>query len=212
MAKPKIVKSGIYRVHLKSRMAGSRTAGSSSGWGEGTMYVIGNEIRNLLLQVVSDTASPFAGADYTWEVNAAAIQPHEQLVYFVPRSLIHEVDTNQIIETAGATLMFPGQGVLSEVNVEMISGDLHFAQKVARMAIHELMHNKLDAEIHPAVPDLHKPNPLTPGTGEGLALHEVEWDTQLTPHNKSLYARYLNRRVPQYTGGVADQFYPSLAS
>jgi len=203
-----MAKSGIYRVHLKSMLWGSPAQGGDSGWGEGTMYVIGTEIRNLFMQVVADSASPFAAADYTWEVNAAAMQPHEQLVYFVSKSLIEEVDSNQTVTTAGATFMITGEGVISEVKVTMISGDPHFAQKVARMAFHELMHNKLDADPNnSAVPDLHSPSPSTPGTGEGMALHDVDWNTQLTPRNKSLYARNLNRKIAQYKKALSRTYY-----
>src|SRR5438128_2289999 len=129
-----MAKAGIYRVHLKSMLRGGES------WGEGTMYVIGTEIANLLLQVCMDDASPFASAAYTWEVDAAKIQPHEQLVYFVERSLIEEFDTSQNITTSGATFKIGTDGVLSEVHVDQIFGDAHFAPKVARLAFHELMH------------------------------------------------------------------------
>src|SRR5262245_54613004 len=107
-----MAKSGIYRVFLKSMLWGSEASGGSSGWGEGTMYVIGTEIANLFLQVCMDDASPFMSASYSWEVDAAKMMPHEQLVYFVDKSLIEEFDSSQTISSAGATLKMGGDGVL----------------------------------------------------------------------------------------------------
>lgn len=197
-----MAKSGIYKVYLKSMLWGKDAQGGSSGWGEGTMYVIGQEIRKLMLQVTANPASTFAGADYSWEVKNATVQPHEVLIYFLNsgKSLITEFG-NETVTSAGGTFMV-NDGVISEVHVDKVDGDPHFAEKLARLAFHELLHNKLDADPNnSAVPDLHKT-----GAG-GLALHNVDWNTQLMKPTETLLAQNLTRKIKQFTKATSRTFY-----
>jgi len=198
----------MFTVHLKCLIRGSETSGGSSGWGEGTMYAIGNEIRSLLGQVTTHKDSPFMSADYSWEPSAGAMKSNETLIHFVNSggSLITEFD-GRSVPTAGGTVLIRGTGVISEVYVDRVDGDPHFVQKLARVAVHELMHNKLDAVDPPnrAVSDIHAPL-----GGLGMALHQVEWDTQFTLRNLELLAKNLSRAVPQFTSALSRKGYPQI--
>lgn len=202
-----MAKSGVFRVHLKSMMWGSDAKGAHSGWGEGMMYAIGMELKGLLQAVCDQKASGFMTADYSWDPGSALIAQHEPIIYFLNsnKSLIaKESGTNPSgAGIGGATWMSGVKGMISEVYLDNISGDSRFCEKVARVAFHELMHNKLDAEEagRRAMSDIHKSG------GGGLALHHVEAYTPLTNVNKQTLAPHLDRKVNQYTAALSKKFY-----
>lgn len=65
------------------------------------------------------------------------------------------------------------------------------ADTIAKLALHELMHNKLNKGN-----ELHK--------GNGLAQATVASSTTFTPENIAALAAAMRNSVPQWTGGYAD--------
>lgn len=69
------------------------------------------------------------------------------------------------------------------------------ARRLANIAFHEIMHNKLDVG-HRAINDLHRQG------GLGLAQKPTgEW-SQLTDRNVQLMSANMFRKVRQYTGAM----------
>lgn len=193
-------KSGTFMVYLKSMKRHVASGGGSSGWGEGEMYAIGLEIRDLFQRVVSSASSPFTTADFTWEGSPAAIRPHELLVYFTERSRSQIANNGGGQPTSAGATFWTSAGMISEVYIDAVDGDADFDSKLAKLAFHELMHNKLDAHpIKATATNIHKSG------GAGLAL-ENPGSQDLTPRNIALMAAHLTLEIPQWTGGLLQHF------
>ncbi len=90
--------------------------------------------------------------------------------------------------------------MISEVYIDAVDGDANFDSKLAKLAFHELMHNKLDAHpIKATATNIHKSG------GAGLAL-ENPGSQDLTPRNVALMAAHLTLEIPQWTGGLLQHF------
>jgi hypothetical protein len=119
-------------------------------------------------------------------------KPNSAVVYFVrepERSLLQRegVLGDSAMDPAGRTGT-TSRGVLSEAYVRS-----NFpAKKLAHIAFHELMHNKLDIGSR-AIQDLHK------NGGGGLADSPTTGIAKLTPENARLMAANLHRQIKQNT-------------
>lgn len=99
-------------------------------------------------------------------------------------------------DTTGATKdTGSGSGVASEAWLEGAAGDPDVPQLLARLAFHELMHNKLDASNSK---DIHS----SPDDGTGLAATPVSSGTKLSDPNKRNMAMALGSLVAQFTGAT----------
>jgi hypothetical protein len=114
-------KSGTFMVYLKSMKRNVASGGGSSGWGEGEMYAIGLEIRDLFQRVVGSSSSPFASADFTWEGSPAAIRPHELLVSHPIKATATNVHKSG---GAGLALENPGSQDLTPRNIALMAAHL----------------------------------------------------------------------------------------
>ena len=97
------------------------------------------------------------------------------------------------MDRSGATLWMGARGMVSEIYLEMMEGDAHYAQLVANAAFHEAMHNKLDA--HPQFDsfDVHKIK------GGGLSRElGISSSTKLAPADITAMAPALTRNIPQF--------------
>jgi hypothetical protein len=122
-----------------------------------------------------------------WSYQASDLEPWDVVVYFVrdpSRSIAARLGSSSSDDNAGLTA-FTSSGVVSEVYVEG-NGP---GEKLALIAFHEIMHNKLQRGN-----DMHK------NGGGGVAVSPVQGWEQLTPKNKQLMAAALRTPVPQYTG------------
>jgi hypothetical protein len=111
---------------------------------------------------------------------------HELLVYFMPPnvSVIKHVPRQlpPDLSAAGNTAFLSGA---SEVYVRSTSPKV-----LARLAFHELMHNRLrlnDRALHPQ---------------GGLASAEINDSTEYTDANKRAMAAVINRPIKQWTEGI----------
>jgi hypothetical protein len=154
-------------------------------------------IQNGLIPIVQKANPAFDAVNVQW-VNCPMpqrIQPHELLVYFVSSStdtILRSI--NDVIGTPdlGGTTVFMRNGEhASEVFVSIGNSDL-----VARMAFHEIMHNKL------RLGDTMHTLPIDRGGG-GLARAVISNTDNLTQGNIDLMAAHLWDRHPQWTGGCS---------
>lgn len=126
-----------------------------------------------------------------WYFNAADVKPSDVVVYFV-RDRMSSIASrvggtfNANPDTGGYTSPTP-HGIVSEVYVEYNLP----ARKLANIAFHELMHNKLDVGTR-TVPNIHARG----GIGHSPATEA----SVLTQDNKALMAAHLFDPVRQYTG------------
>jgi hypothetical protein len=184
-----------YTVWLKNLSPGSQYY-----WGEGTMYVVGNNLVEYFNQICAKTKEYNATADFSWEPAASKIQEDDLLVYVLPtsgQSIVAKKTTNALGPT-GST--FPtATGVISEIYLDVMQGDRDFARLVANAIFHEWMHNKLDAYSAGApVQDIHVQGGGALATG-GL----IKSGDRPSPRNISLMAANLSRKHPQYTADLA---------
>lgn len=128
-----------------------------------------------------------------WYFKPADLKPHDVVIYFV-RDRMSSIATragsvfNDKTESAGFTAATP-HGVVSEVYVEYNLP----AKKLANIAFHELMHNKLDVGAR-RVGDIH--------TLGGIAASPTSEQNVLTGDNKRLVAQHMFKPVRQYTGAM----------
>jgi hypothetical protein len=106
-----------YNFYLKD------AASSGTDWGEGTRYVVGNELKSLFDQVCALVACPFSMSDYWWD--PPNVDDTSLLVYFVNGhggSKVRKLKPGAALG-AGGTTHISGAGNLSEVYVSAAAGD-----------------------------------------------------------------------------------------
>jgi hypothetical protein len=184
--------AGVFNVYLKNLVPSDQM-----NWGEGDMYQIGLYIKQYFDEVCQNSNSTFSSADFWWDPANGAVKSHELLVYFLKdssESLIHKTRPSDKINlnNNGNTLWRSDSTPrISEiyVNSVLIYNDAHLL--LAKLAFHELMHNKLEKF------DVHG------GGGGGLATGSpITSSTPLTDKNKELMAKALAKKVPQYQGAL----------
>jgi hypothetical protein len=131
----------------------------------------------------------------SWALRAAHLMPHDVVVYFVldpsqsvARSLGVRVPEESAAGGLTATTL---HGIVSEVYVE---GNMP-ARRLANVAFHEIMHNKLDVGGG-WKGDLHRKG------GLGLAEKPTDEWSRLTDGNIRLMSANLFRKVRQHTGAM----------
>jgi hypothetical protein len=184
--------SNIYRVFLKNLVS------TGADWGEGQMYAVGMELRDLFKKVCQHPASSYASADYWWDPLPGEITDRELLVYFVrdqSESVIKKAHPGERLEPLKAGNTWPafGRGIkISEVYVSSVLKYVDSHLLLARLCFHELMHNKLEPEIN-----VHNQG------GGGLATGGTIYPaTELSETNKALMAQNLDKTVQQYIGAL----------
>jgi hypothetical protein len=124
-----------------------------------------------------------------WSYQASDLEPWDVVVYFVrdrSQSIAARLGAQPSDDAAGLT-SFTSSGVVSEVYVEG-NGP---ADKLALIAFHEIMHNKLQ-----------RGNSMHQNAGGGVAVSPTKGWEQLTARNKQLMAGALRTPVRQYTGAL----------
>lgn len=163
-------------------------AGGGAIWGEGTRYVVGNELKKLFDDVCALQACPFSTSDYWWD--PPGVDDKSLLIYFVDghsESNVRKVNPKSQLGPGGTTHI-SGAGNISEVYVSAASGQDDLARALAVLAFHEAMHNLLKMG-----------NGLHAVGGMGLAAGTVFSNSALTPKNKALMAPAMGKTIKQNT-------------
>jgi hypothetical protein len=161
---------------------------------EGYRNQLTNTLRDLVSSVIRDGGNSglserFDSVRVAWGTTCPNVAAHEVLIYVVQGQLDSVVGPNfghGFPEAHGFTA-WNGNGTGSEIYLANRGAPL-----MARIAFHELMHNKL----HWEGTRLHGSE-----GGGGLAQETVNESTQLTDANKTLMAGVLGNDRPQWTGG-----------
>ncbi len=140
-----------------------------------------------LFRTIIDKDKFFTSNSVSFSASSAAPTAHELLVYFMPsgKSVIKNVPgaKSPDLTADGSTVYAAGA---SEVYARGED-----ASALARLAFHELMHNRLqqdDATLHPQ---------------GGLAGKTISTGTQLNDKNISTMSAALQTPITQYTAGIA---------
>jgi hypothetical protein len=171
-----------YNFYLKD------AATSGAFWGEGTCFVLGNEIKRLFDEVCALPACKFSSSDYWWD--PATVDDKSLLIYFVDGhsdSKIRNVNPRSPLGPGGTTHI-SSAGNLSEVYVSAASGQADPARALAVLAFHEAMHNLLKMG-----------NRLHGVGGMGLAAETIFSNSALTARNKALLAPVMGTAIKQNT-------------
>lgn len=184
----KVTKSGVFTLWLVNMAPGNQYY-----WGEGTMWSVGNHLRDMFQKVIDHASCPFERFHYSWE--RGVVQQTDIVLYFLASqadSIIKEKYKAVPKHNSGSGGTFPSAGgMLSEVYLRAMEGDFAYSRLVAKLAFHECMHNKIDAAPGSTVLDIHN--------GDGLAAATISNGTDLTDANISQMASNLGRKVIQHT-------------
>ena len=178
---------GIIKILCRDHVSHGRLF----GWSSSKSITVAAELNTLFQQVA-------AGTDYTPVTAFSHDAPTagDLVMHFLGSrgsSIIRRISGESAGTAAGAT--YPtSEGMVSEIYVQNISV---VPGAIAKLAFHELMHNKLDAQTEPSarvVQDIH-----THGGG-GLATSQpIGENTPLTDDNIRLMRSALGLNIPQYS-------------
>jgi hypothetical protein len=159
------------------------------------------DIETLVGLFVAHKNSAFGAVKCFWSASTGCVASHEVVLRFLTQrhSVVAKLEADAVLGANGSTYTHASQGTVSEVYVETVSGDPAFVAKLARLAVHEMMHNKLESPIKGVkgpVIDIHT-LPLA-----GLGKETVEATTAPGTKEIALMATHLSRKVKQYTGGL----------
>lgn len=202
MAKP------TYKVWVVSLVNIGDTLTSADGytttWTQALLDDTCAKLKELFDLTCKHPLSQFSSTDVTSASLAtvtSSIKPAELLVRLTIKKnsiVLKKYGASSSKEATGATVDTQGNGVVSECWLESNAGSFRFTPVIARLAFHELMHNKFDA--------MDSSKNLHTADGTGLAVGgdspnpaPIAWDTPLTEANKRLFAPLLAKTVTQCT-------------
>lgn len=170
-------------------------------WDQATFNTVVSELKDLFDELCKSPVSKFdpksdvTAADLS--TAAGSLQPKEVIVRLIKKAdsaIIRKNSKASGADISGETFD-TGSGVISEAWLEGAAGSNNVGELIARLAFHELMHNKYDAlaSRQSAGKDLH-----TDGKN-GLASGTVAYDTPLTKENKAIMVPALDLIVSQFT-------------
>jgi hypothetical protein len=170
-------------------------------WDQAKLNTTVSELKTLFDEVCKHVLSKFAACDVeAKDINHVStnIKPGDLVIRLTTKSdsvIMKKYGSSAVNkDTSGAT-KDTGSGVCSEAWLEGAAGDPDVPQLVARLAFHELMHNKLDATNSK---DIH----ASPDDGTGLAQSPVASGTSLSATNKKNMALALGSMIAQFTGST----------
>jgi hypothetical protein len=184
-----------YNVWLVSLRGGMSNSMAVTSRDEAQAISFG--IQNGFLPIIQKAKPAFDGINVQWIdcPITQIIQPYELLVYFLPTpmdTVLRKIsDVVMASDLGGSTALMKDGQHGSEVFMSVGDTDL-----VARMAFHEIMHNKLrmDNALHSL--------PENKGGG-GLAQSVISNKDNLSLGNIDIMAAHLWDRHPQWTGGCS---------
>ena len=182
----------VFNVYLKNLVPED-----NMDWGEGDMYAVGLNIKQLFDEVCKHPDSKYTISDYWWDPPKGTVKDTELLVYVLwdsSTSLIHKKHPKWKINLKnGGNTFWLGDSTprISEIYLDTMLKFMDAHLLIARLAFHELMHNKLE------------PFNVHSKGGGGLATDGViTSSTPLNDTNKEVMAKKLGKRVPQYQGAL----------
>ncbi len=182
----------IYNVYLKNLVPED-----NMDWGEGDMYAVGLHLKELFDEVCKNEHSKYDMSDFWWDPTKAQVKSHELLVYVLWDSssslIVKKHPKSKVNLSNGGNTFWLGSSTprISEIYIETMIKFMDYHRLIAKLAFHELMHNKLEPfSVH------------TDGGG-GLATGGViTASTPLNDKNKEIMAKKLGKWVPQYEGAL----------
>lgn len=157
------------------------------------------EIKSLFDSVCKHVVSKFSETDVESKdlgTVASSIKTGELLIRLTSKTnsvLIKKYGKDAVSNDASGGTKDTGSGIVSEAWIEGAAGSPTVPDLVARLAFHELMHNKIDAANSM---DIHS----KPDDGTGLAVSPVAYNTDPSATNKRNMAMRLGSIVSQFTG------------
>lgn len=184
--------AGVYNVYLKNLVPSN-----NMDWGEGDRFEVGLQVKKIFDEVCQHKDSPYSTSDFWWDPPQGTVKNTELLVYVLwdsSQSLIAKEHPKQNIDlTKSGNTFFLGSST-PRITEIYINNALKFVDAhllFAKLTFHEFMHNKLEPF------DVHSKG------GGGLATGgTINSSTTLNEKNKELMAKKLNKKVPQYQGGL----------
>jgi hypothetical protein len=178
----------------------SASPGLSYVWNVDLYNTFLEELAGLLGEVIPYSNGGFGDVDVSCNILFTATPP-DLVVRLVTTdtSIIAAKDPSALTRpsggpSSGATYAV-GSSVISEVFLDMVAGQPDKGELLARIAFHELMHNKLDAAPGSPLSDIHSQG------GGGLAADAPLGATDHpTNTNCIILGRNLGRSVPQFSG------------
>ena len=118
--------------------------------GESGLYMVGTYLMEFFNEVIAGS-SVFDSCDYFFDASALSAIGQRNLVCHILASSGYSIATNhtsQSLGPAGTTVFSTtSKKVISEVYMTAIDGDAAKTRLLANLIIHELMHNKIDAQV-----------------------------------------------------------------
>jgi hypothetical protein len=176
--------------------------GSYTKWTQALLDDTCAKLKGLFDLTCNHSLSQFSSTDVTpasLATVSSSIKPGELLVRLTTKKasiILQKYGASK--EASGGTVDTQGNGVVSECWIESSAGSVQYTPLIARLAFHELMHNKYDAM------DSNKNLHTADGTGLTVGGDSpnpvpIAWDTPLTESNKRLMAPLLGKMVTQCT-------------
>jgi hypothetical protein len=201
MAKPTYKVWVVNLVTVGTRIYDPSDSNYYFDWDQAKLTSTISELKALFDEVCKHTQSQFADTDVESKdlaIVSSSIKPGELLIRLTTKKdsiLIKKYGQGAVSkDTSGAT-KDTGSGVVSEAWLEGTAGSATVPALLARLAFHELMHNKIDATNSK---DIH----AAPDDGTGLAVSPVTYNVTLTGTNKRNMASRLGAVVNQFTGSA----------
>jgi hypothetical protein len=199
MAKPTYKVWVVNQVTLGTRVYDPNNSSYYFDWDQAKLTSTISELKALFDEVCKHPQSQFGDTDVDSKdlgMVTSSIKPGELLIRLTTKKdsiLVKKYGASAVSnDTSGAT-KDTGSGIVSEAWIEGTAGSATVPALLARLAFHELMHNKIDAANSK---DIHS----TPDDGTGLAVSPVTYNVALTPTNKRNMAPRLGSIVNQFTG------------
>jgi hypothetical protein len=181
----------IFKVYLSKKFS------FEQGFGEGDLYVAALFIMDFFKEVIKGSKT-FTGCDYFTEPNAAMVGSQDVLCYLLANSTRSIASRNSAPALGGTGTTWCPQGkVISEIYMDVVIGQADVSRLLANIIIHELMHNKLDADPNQTVQEVHK-----------ILGGQVSRDKQLSaadvPSQQDVEAmrKGIGLAIAQHTGGL----------
>lgn len=198
MSKPTYKVWVVNQVALGTRVYNRDDKTYYFDWDQNKLTDTVTTLKSLFDEVCKHSLSAFG--DTTIEnkdlaATAAGIQPKELLIRLTTKKdsiLVKKYGKDAVTNDASGATKDTGSGIVSEAWIEGAAGSATVSALLARLAFHELMHNKLDASNNK---DIHS----KPHDGTGLAVSPVSYNTQLSDTNKRNMAQKLGTIVKQFT-------------
>ncbi len=172
------------------------------GFGEGDLFMAGTFIMAFFKDVIKHTT--FGSCNLFTEPTAATVGATDLLCYLLPDAN-HSIAIKRGAPFTGGsgTTWCPNGRCSSEVYMDTVIGGIGRSRVLANVIIHELLHNKLDADPNQTIMDVHRI-----GSAIGRDTSKKPLTASDMPSVKDVQAmrQGIGQKIKQYTdriGGVS---------